>query len=1246
MLRRRLRWLVLGLAVAAIAALLLGGGWLLATESGLRWALRLAADAPGVAIGARDASGTLGGGFSIGELTIEHERARIVAHDLRARVDLSMLPLFRLRVPELTAADVTVTVKPRRRPPDHEPVHFLPGSLSIAVDELKVGTIGIRAGDSGVDIARIAASVVVSRSRIDASHFSASVNGIDVGGEAALQAGDPLGLDSTLRATLRSGSRTASVAATTTGPLTALRLTLQSVSPAGAAFSGVLDLNDQPKIDGRLTLHHWDPASAGWPSPAGALDGALDLAGWLDGLRINGNVRAAHLATGPVSLSAVLAESAGELTIRESTATIGASNKGSPARLSLHGRVSLRHPGQLDLHAGWSDLRWPLTGLAPRILSRQGALHLSGQGRYDYELSADLAGQNLPGTALGARGTVDSARLAITAFDARIAGGHLSGSGLAAFDGGQPWSLAVHGDGIDPAAWRPALGGRVGFDLRADGAGITPPQRWSAQLARFDGTVRHQPAHGTGTVSARDGELRFDDIRIAFGSAQLTASGALGAARTLDWHLVVRRLDDFVAGAGGALKSDGVISGDLEHLLARGTLSGTRLAWGDWHADQLSTDVAVDASDRTPSSAKVLVRGASHAARRLDELNVTMDGVASDHALTLRWTQGGDHGALAMHGALRAGIWTVDFKALDVSGPPLVAYHLETPGTLILSPADASLSHLCLANDAARICAEGNWSRSRPWQANLDARGLPLRIPGLTLPRDTDYSGTLAVQAHVRGRADDPWTGELAVQLADGALSFRGTNGRLVSVPVGNGQLDVRALPLAYTASVGFASAAGSYVAGSAQLARSAGPIAAGAVSGEGSFASTELGLLPLFLPGVDRMAGRIDGQVSLGGTGAGVLVRGSARYTDGEIDSYRTNLLLRAVQATASIDGDTLTLAASANTRGGSATAGGQLTWRNRQPAGHLEFKGDHLLLADLPEARIVASPNLTLTIDAGRINVRGDITVPSARIAPRDLRRAVLASSDERIVGIDAAAPDQRLRTDTAVHLLLGDDVSIDGYGLKGKLGGDLLLTARNNEVASGTGELTIREGKYTAYTRELDIDRGRLLFAGQALGNPGLDIRAQRKLPTITAGINVRGTLLQPQISFYSDPALSQSQIAAVLIVGKTLDDIQDSDKSSIGGADTRNALIAQGSALLAGELGRYVGISDVGVESGTNNTTSVVVGKFLSPRLYVSYGVSLTEAINTLKLRYTIGDRWVIRTESGATQSADIEYTIER
>ena len=61
--------------------------------------------------------------------------------------------------------------------------------------------------------------------------------------------------------------------------------------------------------------------------------------------------------------------------------------------------------------------------------------------------------------------------------------------------------------------------------------------------------------------------------------------------------------------------------------------------------------------------------------------------------------------------------------------------------------------------------------------------------------------------------------------------------------------------------------------------------------------------------------------------------------------------------------------------------------------------------------------------------------------------------------------------------------------------------------------------------------------------------------------------------------------------------------------------------------------------------TTGDQSLVLGKYLSPRLYVSYGISLIEEINTLKLRYTIGDRWTVSVESGSETGADVEYRIE-
>jgi translocation and assembly module TamB len=61
---------------------------------------------------------------------------------------------------------------------------------------------------------------------------------------------------------------------------------------------------------------------------------------------------------------------------------------------------------------------------------------------------------------------------------------------------------------------------------------------------------------------------------------------------------------------------------------------------------------------------------------------------------------------------------------------------------------------------------------------------------------------------------------------------------------------------------------------------------------------------------------------------------------------------------------------------------------------------------------------------------------------------------------------------------------------------------------------------------------------------------------------------------------------------------------------------------------------------------SNDTSVVLGKYLSPRLYVSYGISLTESINTIKMRYTLDDNWTIKTEAGRERAADLVFTIEK
>ena len=58
-------------------------------------------------------------------------------------------------------------------------------------------------------------------------------------------------------------------------------------------------------------------------------------------------------------------------------------------------------------------------------------------------------------------------------------------------------------------------------------------------------------------------------------------------------------------------------------------------------------------------------------------------------------------------------------------------------------------------------------------------------------------------------------------------------------------------------------------------------------------------------------------------------------------------------------------------------------------------------------------------------------------------------------------------------------------------------------------------------------------------------------------------------------------------------------------------------------------------------------SLLVGKYLTPELFVSYGIGIFEPVSTLRLRYTLSSRWKLIGEASALSSAaDLFYVIER
>ena len=114
---------------------------------------------------------------------------------------------------------------------------------------------------------------------------------------------------------------------------------------------------------------------------------------------------------------------------------------------------------------------------------------------------------------------------------------------------------------------------------------------------------------------------------------------------------------------------------------------------------------------------------------------------------------------------------------------------------------------------------------------------------------------------------------------------------------------------------------------------------------------------------------------------------------------------------------------------------------------------------------------------------------------------------------------------------------------------------------------------------------------------------------------AGIHVTGRLQQPRVELFSIPALGQTEALSYLLTGRPLESATSDEGNMMAGAAL--ALGLSGGDRIARSIGDRFGFDEVRIESGgEGDQASLVVGRYLSPRLYVGYGVGLVESINTL------------------------------
>jgi translocation and assembly module TamB len=1239
--------------ISVLALVLLAGGaiyyvgW---TPGGLQRIVSLSNRKLGpVTLRIDGARGTLHNGLHVDRVEVDHARVQVVATNVDGRVALLPLLWQTIRVAHMTIGDVKIHVlpHPQSNGAPWQP-HFLVGLLNIKAEDLNITHAEIISpGGTSVIFDRVHTVAVIGLKEIRVFDGTMQFLGWDTRASGSVVAANPVRIAGQARLSMTLEGQPAWLAnAQFDGDLDRLPINGALLAPFNADFHGeARALTGDWNWLGRSQVHDLDLRAWGLGNALGVIHGPLQLKGDRDGFGAQGTLDPPGLNAGALAVDFHGRYASHVLDVSHATFV----HRASGAQLNAAGSIAIEADGpRLDLHGEWQNFRWPLASADANVRSADGRYTLKGLKPFALSASGALQVVTLPAMRFDTSGRIEHDGIVLPDLELDAFGGRAQLHADAQWSPLERWSMAGSMHGLNVAALRPGINGRLDFNVSATGQNFGAGAALQSKFTALAGTVRGQRASGRAGISLAGDDWLLQQVELQLGATHLEADGRLGDHPDLRFSIDANDLALLHTGARGQLHASGHFRGDARDPLLVARVRGNAIDFEGMQLQAVSADVDFEPQGNGRADINLQVEQFVSGARRFSHIGLTTAGTTAAHRYEVDVRAAPYHIQASGQGQYTDGVWRAGIAAFTAGDGSALHMALVKPATLVASASGdpLQLSNFCLQDTQATFCAELSREAGHS-QASVHAANVPLRMLTTGLGSETDFDGRVSLDAQAEAIGDAMWTGTVTGTLADAAVRHHLSGGRIESFNLGTGNVRAKLDADGLNASIGLDAGAGGNIAGHLDARNEGGELRSWPLNGEVRLQTHSLGFIDSYVAQVDRVAGQLDANLALDGTLSALNLNGDLKLTNAEVDAYQINLSLRELNFEARLKDSVLQL--NGSTRAGAdghAQFDGELAWRDLLPYGQIHLSGDNLRVVNIPEARVQASPDVRMKFNGRRIDVSGTVTLPYARLQrPDQLTNAVRASGDEVIVTTNQPPPGESFHVFSDLTLVLGDRVTIDTLGLVGRLSGSLRTVADDTGFARGTGELQVEEGKYTAYGRKLDIERGKLQFRNGPLNDPAIDLRAIKKFPDITAGVNVRGTLRAPRMTFFSEPMVSQSQIVSLLIAGGSLDSVQNADPTQRG-AEARNNMLLQGSALLFQQFGGKVGLDDVSVESDLNNETSLVLGRYLSPRLYVSYGISLAEAINTIKMRYTIGDHWTIKTEAGLTRSADLVYTIER
>jgi translocation and assembly module TamB len=312
--------------------------------------------------------------------------------------------------------------------------------------------------------------------------------------------------------------------------------------------------------------------------------------------------------------------------------------------------------------------------------------------------------------------------------------------------------------------------------------------------------------------------------------------------------------------------------------------------------------------------------------------------------------------------------------------------------------------------------------------------------------------------------------------------------------------------------------------------------------------------------------------------------------------------------------------------------------------PTTNLRFVFDRFLAVDRP--MLEASLNGTMRVEGPLLapTVRGRLYVPEGTLKPAFLPAANTSTEPDltiEVVGLPDTAPPTPAAglgdLTLALTFTLGDDMRIRRRDADIQLGGTLQVTRVPPEPLHLRGTVEIERGWYTFSGRRFTLRDGAVRFGGGTIGDAALDIEAGRRSGEYDVTVAVQGTVNKPVLLLSSDPPLDDSDVLAVLLVGRPGGELTDSERLGVQAEATSLAMSYVVPGLASG-LAEVLPLEQIQV-----SPEQVRVGHRLGNDVFVSLSQQFVGwAGQTLAVEYEITRRLSVELSTSSRGSGAVDF----